>query len=153
MRLRVRFDTPDAWIAFYIEGEGAGAPHVVTACINRKHRAHSLSVIKHARGKHVGFHEGVYNWEAPAALAELFADILYNEGIMITTEQAHKLRALIEQYRDAELNDSWKGSGDPADREQIEQELKETKRDLELFIHELEHGTVPQPIKLVEAIR
>lgn len=74
----------------------------------------------------------------------------YKEHDMITTEQAHQLRALIEQYRDAELADSWKGAGDPGDRSDVEQELVETKRDLEMFIHILEHGSVPQPIPLVE---
>lgn len=69
---------------------------------------------------------------------------------MITTEQAHQLRAAIESYRDAELADSWKGAGDPSDRESIEADLRETKRDLELLIHRLEHGTEPQPIPLVE---
>jgi len=149
--MHARFDVPGHWLALYIEG-GAGT-HIVTARVNRNHRARSLSVIESSQGDAVRFHEAVYNWEAPAVMAELFADILSYEGIMITTEQAHKLRALIEQYRDAELADSWKGCGDPADRADIEQEQKETKRDLELYIYELEHGTAPQPPKLSEATR
>lgn len=86
------------------------------------------------------------------ALAIVNAADHHKEHGMISTETAHQLRALIEQYRDAEIADSWKGAGDPADRPAIEQELAETKRDLEMFIHVLEHGNEPQPAKLAERV-
>jgi hypothetical protein len=72
---------------------------------------------------------------------------------MITAKQADKLRELIAEYRDAEIEDSWKGAGDPAGRAEIEANLAVAKRDLEQFIHELEHGpgSVPAQIAAVKA--
>lgn len=54
---------------------------------------------------------------------------------MITIDQAIKLRELIADYRDAEIADSWKGGGDPADIPGIEADLREAKTALEVFIH------------------
>lgn len=68
---------------------------------------------------------------------------------MISNEEANKLRELIVAYRDAEIADSFKGAGDPADWDQIVTERNEAKCELETFIHVLEHGgsTLPTPIE------
>lgn len=69
---------------------------------------------------------------------------------MITAEQAAYLRGCIEQYRDAEVAESFKGAGDPADAEQLVAERDIAKRTLEEFIHELEHGPRDTPTPLLE---
>lgn len=59
---------------------------------------------------------------------------------MLTTEEANKLRTLIADYRDAAIDESWKGAGDPTDKSEIERAERDAKVNLEQYIHELEHG-------------
>lgn len=57
---------------------------------------------------------------------------------MITAHEARKLVKLIERYRDAEVEDSWKGGGDPADIPYIEEELRLARSALEQYIVQLQ---------------
>lgn len=63
----------------------------------------------------------------------------------MTPSQAQALRDLIVEYRDAEIADSFKGAGDPADWPQIEADLKTAKENLERLIHNL---TEPEPLQV-----
>jgi hypothetical protein len=56
---------------------------------------------------------------------------------MINQTQHHTLCRLIEAYRDAAIEDSWKGGGDPADIPGIERTVKCAKDDLNAFIDEI----------------
>lgn len=53
---------------------------------------------------------------------------------MITKKQARLLKDKIKRVVDADVADSWKGGGDPADFPQIENELKEAQTDLDKYI-------------------
>lgn len=78
------------------------------------------------------------------------ADVEHEGPDMITKQEADQLRKLIEEFRDTEVADSWKGGGDPADVPFIERELEVAKTNLEQFIHKLEHGTdnLAKPIEV-----
>ena len=84
------------------------------------------------------------------ALAIVNAADHHKEHNMITAEQANTLRKLICEYRDAEIADSFKGAGDPADWTQIVSERDDAKRSIEAFIHKLEHGADALPAQLAE---
>lgn len=59
----------------------------------------------------------------------------------MTKEQARKLKTLIKKRVRAELNDSWSGAGDPADRPAIAHELVVAKMNLSSYIRELQLPT------------
>lgn len=56
---------------------------------------------------------------------------------MITPRQAHKLERLIQLVVDAEVANSWKGGGDPADIPEIEAALTIARMRLKKLITEL----------------
>lgn len=70
-----------------------------------------------------------------------FVMLMWMGTDMITRSQAKKLLQLIARYRDAEIDDSWKGGGDPAHIPDIEDELRESKEALEKYIHKLQLPT------------
>lgn len=55
----------------------------------------------------------------------------------MTPSQAQALRDLIVEYRDAEIAESFKGAGDPADWDQIVKDRDTAKKNLETLIHNL----------------
>lgn len=55
----------------------------------------------------------------------------------MTPTDAQTLRTLITEYRDAAIEEAYKGGGDPVDVPELEQNLAVTKANLERFIHQL----------------
>jgi hypothetical protein len=53
---------------------------------------------------------------------------------MITQEKSQRLLQLVEAYRAAAVDESWKGSGSPLDIQMCEQDLANAKNDLDAFI-------------------
>jgi hypothetical protein len=59
------------------------------------------------------------------------------EERMMNVNQAKKLVELIQELVKAEIQDSWKGGGDPLDVPIIEEELREAQENLSNYIEEL----------------
>ena len=55
----------------------------------------------------------------------------------MTAQQRTKLERLIRRACNAELDDSWKGGGDPADWPAITRELRKARLALKAFLDEL----------------
>jgi hypothetical protein len=60
---------------------------------------------------------------------------------MITKPQVKILRAAIRRLVQAELDDAFKGGGDPDDYFEIERELKLAKQNLNLMLRKLQEKT------------